>query len=107
MEAQPVTLFGKVGDFPSIKAAAKHLGVGLNAVQHAIAQGTNCKGHFVLLADMPVDCQPLARRRKRKRPRCIPVVWKGKRYPSISAAAKGDRGVWMKIWRAQREARKQ
>ncbi len=95
----PIAVYGEVARYESVNEAAKALGRSKSAIKRAVNKRCAMGKNFVLLADMPIECQPINKYRYRK-----PVIWEGVEYPSISAAAKGDRKLFMRISRARQKA---
>lgn len=92
----PVVIYAEAARFKAARHLAKALSVPASTVRRAAIEGSPVKGYFIRYADMPLECQPIPP----KPHYAVPVIWEGKPYPSIMAAAGGDRAKWNRIWRA-------
>jgi hypothetical protein len=103
-DGYPITLYKivEVAKFRSMAEAARYVGVSKEGVRDAINKGIECNGYRFRFSDMPIDCQPFRPNRRRHR---VPVIWEGKAYPSILAAAGKNRTLYKKIWDYSMRAR--
>jgi hypothetical protein len=88
--------------YPSAAEAARVMGVARNAVRVSIGQGSACCEKYWRFEDVPEEQCPTIKPKVSRQP----VVFKGKSYPSIYAAATTVKipglslhAKWMRVFR--------